>query len=303
MKIRVGTRGSRLALIQTESVIAELTRLDPQLETEIIIIKTEGDKNQQTPLVNLSTSVFIKEIEEALLDNKIDIAVHSLKDVPTDIPSGLKLLATLEREDPRDTLVSKGSLVNLPEGSTIGTDSLRRAIQIQQLRPDLQIRSLRGNIETRVKKVQTREVDGAIIAAAAMVRLGWPNKVTEFLSPDYFLPAAGQGAVVIEGRETDQEIVNLAAGINHPETWQCVSAERAFLKESGGGCRAPIAALATIRGGILKLKGMIGSVKSREMISAKEEGPATQAEATGIKLAHRLLDLGAADYIAEVKDL
>jgi hydroxymethylbilane synthase len=303
MKIAAGTRGSRLALIQTESVIARIKQLHPQTEIDVIKIKTAGDKNQQTPLVHLGTSVFIKEIEEALLEKRIDIAVHSLKDVPTEIPSGLKLTAVLKREDPRDTLVANSPLDKLPEGSSIGTDSLRRAIQMKQRRPDIQITSLRGNIETRVKKVRTGEIDGAIIAAAAMIRLGWEEKISEYLPLDNFLPAAGQGAIVIETREEDEEIADLVLPLNNLETWMSITAERTFLKELGGGCRAPIAAIGTIEEGILNLKGMIGSVKNQQILYAAEEGPAESAAAIGRSLAQKMMQMGAGDYIAEVKDL
>jgi hydroxymethylbilane synthase len=303
MKLVVGTRGSRLALIQTESVIAGIKQLHAQAEIDIVKIKTAGDNNQQTPLVRLGTSVFIKEIEEALLGKSIDIAVHSLKDVPTEIPSGLRLLAVTRREDPRDTLVAKSPLNKLPEGARIGTDSLRRAIQLKHCRPDLKITSLRGNIETRVKKVETGEIDGAVIAAAAMKRLGWEDKITEYLPLDNYLPAAGQGAIVIEGREADMETANLILSLNHPETWSSITAERTFLKELGGGCRAPIAAIGTVKGGLLNLRGMIGSIQSQQMISADEEGPADLAGEIGRRLAHKLLRMGAANYIAEVEDL
>ena len=301
-RINVGTRGSRLALIQTGSVVDKIKQLNPQVAVDIIHVVTTGDKNRSTPLVRLGTSIFIKELEEALLNKRIDLAVHSLKDVPTEIPRGLKLLAVTEREDPRDTLIAKTSLNDLPVGCRIGTDSLRRSVQLTVFRSDLNICSLRGNIDTRVNKVLTGVVDGAVIAAAALKRLGWEKKITEYLPLDTYLPAAGQGAIVIEARQDDREVADLIAPLNHSETWWSITAERAFLRALGGGCRAPIAALGTISHGYLKLKGMVGSLKHQKLLCDSEEGDSLSAEEIGIKLARRLLELGGAKYIAEVID-
>jgi hydroxymethylbilane synthase len=236
--IIVGSRGSRLALVQAESVVARIREANPCLEISLREVAATGDRDHRTQLGRMGPSVFVKELEEALLDNRIDMAVHSLKDVPTDIPQGLCLLAVTERLDPRDVLVSrKGRLDELPPGSRIGTDSLRRAVQLRSYRPDLKIRGIRGNVDTRLRKVAHGEFDGVILAAAAMLRLGWQERIIEYLPLETFLPAAGQGALVIEARLGDEGIAGLVSPINNLPAWQSVTAERAFLRTLGGGCR------------------------------------------------------------------
>ncbi len=302
MKIIVGCRGSRLALIQTASAVDLLKRAHPGLEIEIKKIATSGDRDRRRPLDRIGANVFVKEIEEALLGGRIDMAVHSLKDVPTDIPQGLCLLAVTERLDPRDVLISgKGRLDKLPPGSRIGTDSLRRAIQIRSCRPDLKIEGIRGNVDTRLRKVAQGEYDGVILAAAAILRLGWQERITEYLPLDTFLPAAGQGALVMEARVADEDIAGLVSPINNLPVWQCVTAERAFLKELGSGCRAPVAALGTTKGTTLKLDGMVASVTSLKTLRASEEGTALSAEEIGVSLAQKMIGMGASEIIAEAK--
>ncbi len=300
-KIVVGSRGSRLALIQTESVVSRLKLINPDLEISIRKIITAGDRDRHTQLDRIGVDVFVKELEEALLDGRIDLAVHSLKDVPTEIPQGLGLIAVTDRDDPRDVLVAKAGFDDLPSGSRIGTGSLRRTIQVAQIRPDLETCSIRGNVDTRLRKVSSGEVDGVILAAAALSRLGWQDKITQYLPLDDFLPAAGQGALVVEARLADPEVVALASQINHLPTWQCVSAERTFLRELGGGCRAPIAALGTLEGTKLRLEGMVASPTGKNVLQDSIEGDATSSEELGMKLARRMLEMGASEFIAEAR--
>jgi hydroxymethylbilane synthase len=249
----------------------------------------------------MDVAVFVKELEQALLDKRIDMAVHSLKDVPTELPAGLHLAAVFERNDPRDTLVARVKLENLPAGSRIGTSSLRREIQLKRSRPDLVISGIRGNIDTRLRKFQSGEYDGVIIAAAALIRLGWKDKITEYLPLDKFLPQAGQGALVIESRSEDQDVSELVSVINHIPTWQSVMAERAFLQKLGGGCRAPIAALGWIESGTLKLKGLAASQDGKRILQSSEEGSPSLYQEVGIRLANHMLEMGAGDFIEEVR--
>jgi hydroxymethylbilane synthase len=298
-KIIIGSRGSRLAMIQAEYVAAELRATCPDKEFEIRKIVTGGDRNRSIQLGSInSIGIFTKELEEALLDERIDIAVHSLKDMPTIIPEQLCLAGVLERSDPRDVLITHGERLNaLKTGSRIGTGSLRRSIQLSICRPDLVIRNIRGNIETRLKKIQSGEVDGVILAAAAMIRLDWEKRITQYLSVDDFLPSAGQGVIGIETRQSDDDINELVSQINNFPTWQCVIAERVFLNTLGGGCRAPIAALATLDGEQLHLDGMVASSDGTKMLRSSRKGGINSAEETGRDLAKELLGLGAANLI------
>ncbi len=299
-RITIGTRGSQLALVQTNLIVDLLKAQAPGLDVNIKKITTSGDRDRHTQLDRLGVSAFVKELEEALMDGRIDLAVHSLKDVPTDIPDGLILMATPQRADPRDVLVAKSKLEDLPSGSKIGTGSWRRSLQIAQLRPDIETCGLRGNMDTRVQKASSGELDGVITAAAALSRLNWKDKITQYLPIETFLPAAGQGALVIEGRSKDKEIIALVSRINHISTWQAVVAERAFLRELGGGCRAPIAALGTVSRGKLRLEGMVAGPTSRKIMRDLIEGDAVSAEELGLTLARKMLKMGASQYIAEV---
>lgn len=302
-KLIVGSRGSKLALLQAESVVAKLREINPSLEVSISRIVTQGDRNRQTRLDRMpGIGVFVKELEEALLDGRIDLAVHSLKDMPTDIPQGLSLVAIAEREDPRDVLVAKaGGLAELAPGAKIGTGSLRRAVQLSRYRPDLEVCSIRGNVDTRLGKVASGEVDGVILAAAAMLRLGWANKISQYLPPEHFLPAAGQGALALEARHNDDEVTGLVAFLNYLPTRQSVTAERAFLRGLGGGCRAAIAALGTVNNATLKLEGMVADAESKKVLSAREEGSAMNAEEIGTRLAEKMLAMGASEFVTEVR--
>ena len=302
-KIVVGSRGSKLALIQAELVVAEIRKINPQVELGISQVVTKGDRDRHAQLDHMEgIGIFVKELEEALLDSRIDLAVHSLKDVPTEIPQGLCLLAVTERLDPSDVLISKsGRLNELPSGARIGTGSLRRAAQLTQYRSDLKACSIRGNVDTRLRKVSSGELDGVILAAAAMIRLGWQDKISEYLPLEHFVPAVGQGALVIETRLGDEEIAGLISPLNHLPTWQSITAERAFLSALGGGCRAPIAALGTVNSDTLKLEGMVADASGREILRAAEKGSTLFPEKLGIRLAQRMLETGASEFIAEVR--
>ncbi len=293
-KIILGSRGSRLAMIQAESIAAGIREASPATEVEVHRIITRGDRNRHIPLENAAgIGIFVKEIEEALLDGRIDLAVHSLKDMPTELPEGLIIAAITERLDPADVLITRGDkLDELPPGARIGTGSPRRSAQVTGYRTDLKTVSIRGNVDTRIGKVTSREVDGVILAAAAMKRLGWEDKITEYLPVEYFLPAVGQGALAIETR-TEEEIIKIVALLNHQPSRQRVTAERAFLRALGGGCQAPIAALATVNGDTLKLEGMTVNPATNRMLRGTEEGDPIFPEAPGEKLAERLLAEGA----------
>ncbi len=300
-RIIVGSRGSKLALIQAESVVARIREVNPGIEIGISRVVTAGDRNRHLQLDQVAgIGIFVKELEAALLNSRIDLAVHSLKDMPTQIPSGLCLAAVTARLDPRDVLVSRGKrLQELASGARIGSGSLRRAVQLSACRPDLEVCSIRGNVDTRLRKVTDGELDGVILAAAALQRLGWEDRVSDYLPTEYFLPAVGQGALVIEMRSDDTEAAKIVAPLNHLPTWQSITAERAFLRALGGGCRAPIAALGTVNGVTLKLEGMISDISGSRILRSSDEGSAEVAEEIGDRLARKLLDMGAVEFLAE----
>lgn len=296
----IGSRGSQLALVQAELVLAKLSEANPHLKFSIRKIVTEGDRNRRLPLDQMAgIGVFVKELETALLDGRIDIAVHSLKDMPTEIPEGLYLAVVTKRLDPRDILVSRaGKLAELAPGSRIGTGSIRRAIQIIAYRPDLKVCPLRGNVNTRLQKVSSGELDGVILAASALIRLGWQDRITEYLPLEHFLPPAGQGALGIEIRANDEETGELVFPLNHPSTRQSVDAERAFIGVLGGGCHAPIGALGTANDNTLKLVGMVADAGDKKTLHASEEGDIKDPERIGTRLAEKMLEMGAARIIA-----
>ncbi len=298
-RIIIGTRGSKLAMLQAESVSDRLISLYPAYRFEVATVSTTGDRNTDVSLEQLGgQGVFVKELEEALLRGDIDIAVHSLKDMLTIIPEGLCLAAVPERVDPRDAIISPfGGLRDVPHGARVGTGSPRRGIQIRAMRPDIEISDLRGNIDTRIKKAFLGELDGIVIAAAALIRLGLEKKITEYLPEDAMVPAVGQGALGIETRSGDEDLVALASTVNHEPTWRAVSAERAFLREMGGGCRAPIAALGNIDGRTLRLRGIAASPDGSEILREKMEGSAERAEEVGKEMARILLKAGAASFV------
>ena len=301
--ITIGSRGSQLALIQAESVAARLRELNPCLKIDVNEIVTKGDRNRHVRLAHMEgVGLFVKELEEALIDGKIDLAVHSLKDMPAQIPVELCLTAVTERLESRDVLVSRGErLAELPPCSRIGTGSSRRAVQISACRPDLRIDNIRGNVYTRLDKVSSGEFDGVILAAAAMIRLGCEDKISEYLPLEHFLPAVGQGALGVETRLEDKDVAEFVSSVNHLPTWQSVAAERAFLSTLGGGCLAPIAAQGVVVGSVLKLKGMVADMSGKRRLYDSEEGNAACPEDIGIKLAQRILVMGAAEFISEAK--
>lgn len=297
--IVIGSRGSRLALFQSRFVLAELSRIHPEQRFELIEISTTGDLNRDISLEELGgEGVFVKELEDALLQGTIDLAVHSLKDMLTTLPKGLRLAAVLERVDPRDVLISRsGKLAELPAGAKIGTGSERRAVQLRARRPDIELCGLRGNIDTRLKRVAPEGLDGIIMASAALTRLEMEDRITEYLSPTTFVPAVGQGALGIEIRDDDEFLVDLVSPLNHDPTHRAVIAERQFLKAMGGGCRAPIAALGAVRDGTLNLHGIVASPGGREILRAEVAGALSAPEEAGNRLAHEMIGLGATSLI------
>ncbi|MDP2681875.1 MAG: hydroxymethylbilane synthase [Deltaproteobacteria bacterium] len=307
-KIKLGSRGSQLALWQANWVKSELGKRYKNLEVEIIKIKTTGDKILDVPLAKVGgKGLFVKEIEEALLGKRIDLAVHSMKDVPTDFPNGLHLAAITEREDPRDAFIISQKLKvksqkfkDLAYGASIGTSSLRRSSQLLNVRPDLKIEQLRGNLNTRLRKLNEGHFDAIILAAAGLKRLGWSERITEYLSPEISLPAIGQGALGIETRIDDKEINELTAFFDHPATSISVRAERALLKKLEGGCQVPIAAYGEVKNNQLKLIGLVASIDGKRIIKDSITGQIDRAEAIGIELAERLLSMGAWDILKEV---
>jgi hydroxymethylbilane synthase len=288
-------------VLQAEHIVWQLKQRHPDLEFTIEKVKTTGDRARKAPLAQIGgQGVFTKELEEALLAGDIDLAVHSLKDVPTEMSSQFRLAAVGMRADPRDVLISRSGacLAGLPKEASVGTGSLRRAIQLRALRPDIRIYPLRGNIDTRLGKVGRGELDGVVLAAAAMVRLGWVERIAEYLAIEHCLPAVGQGALAVEVRGKDAKMCELAAVCDHEPTRQSVAAERAFLQRLGGGCQAPIAALGVVADGSLKLEGMISNVDGSKTLRASQEGSPGAAEQVGRILAHNLLEMGAGELIA-----
>lgn len=293
--IRIATRRSPLALWQAEHVSAELKRLNPSLTTELIKIITKGDKILDVPLAQVGgKGLFTKEIDEALLDGRADVAVHSMKDVPTLLPEGTSIRAYPKREDPRDAIatITKGGLDSLPEGSTIGTSSLRRVAQIQAKYPSFKCTSIRGNIQTRLSKLGV-EVDAVILAAAGIKRMGMESQMHEFIDTEELLPAVAQGTLGIQTRDADDDLNALIDQLNDADTVVRTRAERAFLATLEGGCQVPIAAYATLDGDSLHLKGLVGSVDGKIVIRREITGSKADAAAMGEALANEVLDAGA----------
>jgi hydroxymethylbilane synthase len=299
----LGSRGSRLALTQTEMTITALKDAFPGLEAAIEVIHTKGDKILDVPLALVGgKGLFVKEIEEALLDGRCDMAVHSLKDVPAELPDGLILGAALIREVPFDALVSSryGTVGDLPEGARVGTSSLRRACQIREIRPDVEAVSLRGNVETRLRKLVDEGLDAIILAAAGLRRLGLSDQIASLLSPPEFIPAVGQGIVVVECREDDTATRGLLAALEHHETRLAMRAEREFLAVMGGGCQVPLGAYATIDGATLLIQGMVGRPDGSQLLRHRVSGTVDSPEAAGRELAEHLLDAGGRAILDEL---
>jgi hydroxymethylbilane synthase len=302
--IRIGTRGSQLALWQARWIHGALLHLDASVSVDLIIIKTKGDKILDVPLANVGgKGLFVKEIEEALLDGSIDVAVHSMKDMPAEIPAGLTIGAIPLRANPLDAFVSNAydSLTALPRGARVGTSSLRRSAQLQHLRPDLDIQPLRGNLDTRLKKLDTTDLDAIILAAAGLERLGLGNRANAYLPETIMLPAVGQGALCVETRDRHEPISSLVAALDHADTHAAVTAERAFLCRLEGGCQVPIAAHAKIKGKQLQISGLVAEPDGSRVITSDTQGPSEQAESLGLNLAEMLIARGADDILERLQ--
>jgi len=301
--LRIATRRSPLAMWQAEHVQSRLLAMHPDLTVELVTFKTQGDILLDTPLSKIGgKGLFVKELEVAMLAGDADIAVHSMKDVPMEFPEGLELGIILERENPRDAFVSNKykALEDLPQGAIVGTSSLRRQCQLQNLRPDLVIRSLRGNVQTRLGKLDAGEFDAIILASAGLLRLEMESRIAQYLEPEVSLPAGGQGAVGIELRSDDAETLALLKPLQHDVTASRVMAERAMNKRLQGGCQVPIACYAIETEGELWLRGLVGSVDGTTMLTTEYRGPAEEAEALGIRAAEDLISQGADKILAEV---
>ena len=294
--IRIGTRGSKLALWQANYIKSELEKVHPHYEFEIKNIKTLGDTVCDVPLEQIGgDGIFVKQIEIALLNDEIGLAVHSMKDLPTILQDGLIIGATTKRTDPSDVLISKQSLdfTHLPEGAKVGTSSLRRRSQLLHARCDLNIVEMRGNVDTRLKKLESEDMDAIVLAYAGIERLGYADLVTQKLPYDICLPAVGQGALCIEIREDDKELFDMVKSINHSESSAEVRAEREFLNKLGGGCRVPIAALGNTEKGELNLIGLVGDRDGQIILRSDISGSQENPEIVGENLANILIDMGA----------
>lgn len=295
-----------LALWQANWVKSELEKRYPGMEVALEKIKTTGDKITDVPLAQVGgKGLFVKEIEEALLAKRVQLAVHSMKDVPTFFPDGLSLRCITKREDPRDAVFSRNNvkLLDLPRGAKVGTSSLRRQAQLLHIRPDFEILQLRGNLDTRLRKLDEGLFDAIILAGAGVKRLGWQDRITELLPPEVSLPAIGQGALGIETHTGDDETNRLVDFFNHPETSCCVRAERALLKRLEGGCQVPIAAYGTLEGDTLKLTGLVAGPDGKTIVKDVVTGPKEDAESMGVALAEKLLSMGGYDILKALYDV
>jgi len=301
-EIRLGTRASLLALSQANWVKSRLEETHAGMKVDLVHIKTTGDK-LDVPLFEMGgKGLFVKEIEDALLRGGVDLAVHSAKDLPAFIPEGLALMAFPEREDPRDVLIARDGKrwSGIPAGGRVGTGSLRRRAQLVHLRPDLEIIPMRGNLDTRIKKLSTLKLDAIVLAAAGLRRLNWGDQISDYFEPEVLLPAIGQGVLAIEGRLGDERINRLVAPLNHYPTEASLTAERAFLQGLEGGCQVPIAGFARLDSGRLSLTGLVAGVEGHRVIRGRVEGPAAKSEELGKQLAEELLAQGAGDILREV---
>lgn len=303
--LRIATRKSPLALWQANYVSDMLQHHHPELKVELVTMVTQGDKILDTPLAKVGgKGLFVKELEVGILEGRADIAVHSMKDVPVEFPTGLHLAVVCEREDPRDAFVSNtyASLDDLPQGARLGTSSLRRQSQIAAFRPDLKIVDLRGNVNTRLKKLDDGEYDAIILAAAGLKRLEFEDRITQFIDTEICLPAIGQGAVGIECRTDDARVHNLIAPLNDNKTQIRITAERAMNERLQGGCQVPIAGYAEFEKGLIMMRGLVGQVDGKKIIRGDIAGPAGNAEELGIVLAEDLLSRGADKILNELYD-
>lgn len=299
--LRIATRKSPLAVWQAEFVAAELMSRIAGLEVELVRMSTRGDRILDAPLARVGgKGLFVKELEQGILDGRADMAVHSMKDVPVEFPPGLHIGAILQREDPRDALVSPvySGLEQIPDGAVIGTSSLRRQCQIRARLPGCRIENLRGNVNTRLQKLEQGHYDAIMLAAAGMKRLGFESAITRVLDPSECLPAIGQGAIGVECREDDTRVKTCLELLNHPQTAICVRAERAMNSRLNGGCQVPIAGFAELDGDRLRMRGIVGSADGVSLIREELFGSAEQPEALGTELAERLLARGADRILA-----
>ena len=293
--VRVGTRGSALAIAQTEAVVSALSRTWPEVRFKIVRITPDGDRRKSAPLLSLGRGAFAKGVEEWLLDGRIDVAVHSAKDMPTTLPQGLVIAAYPERKDARDVIVNrlKKGFYDLPPGASLGTSSPRRSGQLLATRPDIEIVPIRGNVDTRMSKVGEEGLDGVVLAAAGLERLGRISEATEFLDPELCVPDAGQGALAVEILAEDEGMREMAQAVNHAPTWAAVSAERAFVDAIGGGCRVPVAAYAVPRGEYLDITTMACLPDGSRIYRDRIEAPISDAKAAGREAARSLMETGA----------
>jgi len=291
-RLRVGTRGSRLSLRQAELVLCALRERAPGVELEVVVIQTAGDRAPDVPVEQLEgIGFFARELEAAILDGRCDLAVHSAKDLPTEIHRDLCLAACPPRADPRDVLIGRAGfrLATLPPGARVATSSVRRSAQILHRRPDLEPVSIRGNIDTRLAKLDRGACDALCLAGAGLIRMGWESRISEWLAPEVVLPAPGQGAIAVEARRLDHHLIDLVRRVNHPPTLAAVAAERAFVARLGSGCRAPAAALATVEGEVMVLEGLAASVDGTAVQRYRVSGPAAAPEPLGVSVAEYLL--------------
>lgn len=303
-KLIIGSRGSKLAMWQTNHIAAEL-RSKFRLEIEIKRIKTTGDKILDSPLSRIGDKgLFVKEIENALIAGEIDLAVHSMKDVPTELPPGLTIEAMTLRADPQDVLISKNDvrLTDLPEGASVGTSSLRRQAQLLCIRPDLQMKDVRGNLDTRLKKMEDGEFDAMVLAAAGLDRLGYSDVITERIPADVMVSAVGQGSIGIEVRTDDSQTIKYVSALCDEDTFAAITAERALLAELEGGCQVPIGAIGTIEDGTLTVNGVVAALDGSQIFRDTISGPVEDAAALGRKLARALADAGGAEILQEIRD-
>ena len=301
--LRIATRESALALWQANYVKDRLETAHPELQVELVPMTTKGDQILDTPLAKVGgKGLFVKELEVAMLEGRADIAVHSMKDVPVEFPDGLMLHTICEREDPRDAFVSNNysDFDSLPEGAIVGTSSLRRQCQIKALRPDLEIRDLRGNVNTRLRKLDEGQYDAIILATAGLLRLEMPERIKQYMPTEVLLPANGQGAVGIECRSDDEQVQAYLSVLEHSETRARVLTERAMNRKLEGGCQVPIGAYAEVDGDTIYLRGLVGAVDGTEIIRGAIEGKVAQGEELGEQLAQQLLDKGADSILKEV---
>lgn len=304
--IRIASRGSELALWQAHAVRDALVDAQPELRVSIDVVRTTGDRVLDVPLAQIGDrGLFTKEIDEALLEGRADLAVHSLKDVPTRLPDGLELAAITEREDPRDVLIlplgQPGGLRGVPDGARIGTSSLRRRAQLRAVRPGLEVVDLRGNLNTRLAKLDEGAYDGILLAAAGVLRLGWGARISDWLDPPEWLPAVGQGALAVVTREGDERVGPALQALHHPETAAAVAAERAFLRSLEGGCQIPIAALGRVEEDSVVLDGLVADLDGTILLRDCLRGEIGSAAAVGRALAGALRERGADDVLNEIR--